>query len=1372
MATNHKLFSSLMNVRLTALLFLLTTCTSVFSQQTFPVHFEHGTEYFPENFATVRQSQHVDGKEIVNGVYVRFIQLESIMDAPTRAAFEAKGAKIIGYIQFGAYLVLLPQNFDLKSLDTFAPRSVIPVKSDWKIAKSLREQPYGDWAVRGNYLDINIQVYPHLRIAEGAMLCQKAELEVLQEGNQNGFLQLRVHKNRLDEIAAMPFVQYMELIPPPGQKEDTRGRSLHRANLVASDGPMGKKYDGAGVGVLVRDDGRLGPHIDIQGRLKNFATDPETSGTHGDGVVGIIGGAGNLDPTMKGMAAGTTVYSLDYVNNFQDQTMPLFFNENVTLTNSSYSDGCNAGYSLAAQTVDRQLFQNPTLMHIFSAGNSNDNNCGYGAGTQWGNITGGHKMAKNAIATANIFADATLVQSSSRGPAYDGRLKPDISANGQGQGSLDPNNAYQVFGGTSGAAPGIAGCLAQLTHAYRTIYNVPDAPSALLKATILNTANDLGNVGPDFRFGWGHINAWRALQLLEQNNWLENSTDQNGSNTHTLEIPADVKEAKIMLYWSEPPASVNNSRALINDLDLTVTDGSGTVNLPWVLNPTPVPALLNAPAGKGRDSLNNVEQVLLVNPAAGNYTIEVKGTEVPLGPQPYYLVWEFVKDEIKITYPAGGEGFVPGEVERIHWDAYGNTGTFTLRYSTDGGNTFVPITSLGGDRRMYDWTVPNTVTGKLHLMIFRGMVNDTTDFPASIVPVPQNLQVTKVCLDSITLGFDAVNDTLSYEGYLMGNKYMELKGSSSTNSITMPFQNTGGEQWLSVRSSHPDGTAGRRAVAIYWPGGILNCPQQFDLDVAEMLSPAGNAVIACSASEINISLRVNNGGLNASVGATANYQVNNEPPVSEPLPDIPAGSNLDYTFQTPLSLNTNGDISLKTWVVLPNDVVTFNDTLTLDFPVISATTNQLFVENFESEPKLPVGWAQVNPDVSEADGLGWELTDELSTSIVGPDDIIGRSLHLNFFDYGPDKEGQEDYLYMIPVDLSGLVDPTLTFYVAYAPFNATFFDGLRVEVFANCDLSATPDIIWEKSGADLATVPNQTGYFYADSGADWRIESADLSAYEGQNIVMRFVSVNGYGNSLYLDNIGISSIELPSAAFIAPDTICRLDTLTFEAIPSVSGSTYAWNFGSAANPGSANGIGPHAVLYPTAGNKTVRLIVTNAFGADTMIQIMNVRHIAVANFTFVQDGLNASFTNTSTNSTTYLWDFGDNTTSTEANPMHTYAAPGTYTVTLSATNACRTHQKTATLGVTGINELTEKVGVLILPNPTAGDFAVELNSNIDGPVQLSLFDAAGRILTTRETMVSQGISRVRFEQLNLPKGIYQLNIQADGKQASFNVVVQ
>ena len=269
---------------------------------------------------------------------------------------------------------------------------------------------------RHGLIDLNVQVYPHISIARGAELCRQNGFTVLQEGNQNGYLELRLPIENIDALSSMPFIRYLELVPPPGEPEDTRGRSLHRANLVDSDHAFGKHYNGDGVRVMVRDDGIVGPHADFKGRLDNRA-DLNDVANHADWVSGAMAGAGNIDPRAKGMAPGAKVYVVDYNPSFQDQTLNLHLDENVTITNTSYSNNCNAGYTLFSQTVDDQMFEHPTLTHVFSAGNMGTANCQYGAGSGWGNITGGHKMAKNAFLVANLIADGTLSNSSSRGPA-------------------------------------------------------------------------------------------------------------------------------------------------------------------------------------------------------------------------------------------------------------------------------------------------------------------------------------------------------------------------------------------------------------------------------------------------------------------------------------------------------------------------------------------------------------------------------------------------------------------------------------------------------------------------------------------------------------------------------------------------------------------------------------------------------------------------------------------------------------------------------------------------------------------------------------------------------------------------------------------
>jgi len=250
---------------------------------------------------------------------------------------------------------------------------------------------------------------------------------------------------------------------------------------------------------------------------------------------------------------------------------------------------------------------------------------------------------------------------------------------------------------------------------------------------------------------------------------------------------------------------------------------------------------------------------------------------------------------------------------------------------------------------------------------------------------------------------------------------MQLKGTTNANTITFPIQNAGPEKWLSVRSSYSDGTAGRRALAINWPGGLFNCPQPFDLGLTKMVSPAGNAIVSCGQSNLNITIQVRNEGLNPLIGALAAYQINNDPPISEALPNLQPGEIIDFNFQTPVTINTSGVISIKTWVAYAGDFINFNDTINRSFQLVVEASNQFFTENFEAAPGFPNGWVSINPD----ERVGWNSTDDLVLGIVGPDDLLGRALYMDFYRYGPNLSGAEDYLYMIPVDLAGLNNPQI-----------------------------------------------------------------------------------------------------------------------------------------------------------------------------------------------------------------------------------------------------------------------------------------------------------------------------------------------------------
>ena len=93
----------------------------------------------------------------------------------------------------------------------------------------------------------------------------------------------------------------------------------------------------------------------------------------------------------------------------------------------------------------------------------------------------------------------------------------------------------------------------------------------MIKASLLNSADDFGNVGPDFQYGWGRVNALRALQMIENVQYLSGTISQGQSQTVQVPVPAGVKEVRIMTYWLDYEWSPIAATALVKDPDMTVS---------------------------------------------------------------------------------------------------------------------------------------------------------------------------------------------------------------------------------------------------------------------------------------------------------------------------------------------------------------------------------------------------------------------------------------------------------------------------------------------------------------------------------------------------------------------------------------------------------------------------------------------------------------------------------------------------------------------------------------------------------------------------------------------------------------------------------
>ena len=755
----------------------------------------------------------------VENRFFAFLQFKKIPSADEKAKIQEKGIILLDYLPDMAFTASIPLTINPNELYNFGVEFIVNIQPEFKLSRELAIGNYPSHALSGNQIELAVFAYKTIDQNDFLNTLKRNDFEVLdKQVSRNGAV-VKVNISDIKALASIAAIKYVEPVEAPPVKDGIKGRANGRANTLSS--APGTGFDGTGVVIAVADDGGIG-HEDFRGRFTDFNT--SQGGTHGDMTAGLTSGCGNLDPTKVGMGTGT------YLNMYGISGYPHVVNAisnlnslGTVITSTSYSQGCGGLYDATARDLDEDVHDQNVLLHVFSAGNSASSSCSsiYGSlvasdGRRYGNITGGRKAAKNSIAVANLLYDDSRVASSSRGPCEDGRIKPDISATGNSQQSTGPNNTYLNAGGTSAAAPTTAGIATMLYQAYKSKNGNNNPNSALIKGIMLNTADDLGRPGPDFDFGWGRVNARRAYEVINNTQYINSSIAQGGNNNHSITVPANTKQVKVMVIWLDPEGSTSASKALVNNLDMTLSSSSQTYQ-PWILNTNATIAALQQNATRGVDNVNNMEQVTIDNPSAGTYTVNVTGSAVPVGPQAYHVIYYFVPDEIVMTYPSGGEFFVPGETEFLQWDAFGNTGNFTLQYSTNNGSSWTTVSSsISGAERHYDWVVPSAITGQALVRITRsGLTGSSTAF--NILGLPGNISVAANGGGNATVSWTAVAGANGYDIYSLGTKYMEIIGSSTTTSFNLTGLSNGGNNWYSVRAKHSgNGITGRRANAVQY----------------------------------------------------------------------------------------------------------------------------------------------------------------------------------------------------------------------------------------------------------------------------------------------------------------------------------------------------------------------------------------------------------------------------------------------------------------------------------------------------------------------------------------------------------------------------
>ncbi len=918
------------------------------------------------------------------GVNFAIIQFEQLPTENEKQQLKNAGIELLDYIPNNAYTVTITGAINETVLLQTKARSVIELTPQQKMHSSLSAGLFPAWAVKvQGTVDVWIS-FPR------SMMYEKVKQELAGKNidiisdlyKAYNILSLRVAAERVFELASLPFIEYVQ--PAPGEDKPLNGwtnwnRDGSKATLL--NAPLsvgGRNLKGTGVVIGVGDNADPQLHVDFTNRLiSRAATSYAAHGTH---VAGIVGGAGLRDELRTGFAPKSTIITQVYAG-ILNNSAAYVKDYGMVITNNSYGNidecGYHGLYDLYSRILDQQAFTLPNLENIFAAGNSGSTTCSPYA-TGFRTVLGGYQSAKNVLTVGNATPIGTLFSTSSRGPVRDGRIKPEIIAIGTYIVSCGPNppfNYYWENTGTSMAAPAVAGGAGLLYQRFRQLTGI-NPKNALVKALLCNGADDWGRDGPDYKNGFGLMNLWRSVDMLE-NNRIDSATITTGAtNPLVINVPAGLSKLKVMLVWNDPAAAVLASQTLVNDLDLEVeTPAPISTILPRLLDT--IPANVDVTAGVGVDHINNIEQVTINNPAAGNYTIKIKGTGVPQSsPQQYFVVYDYVPVDLKLVGPVGGDTYIPGERVLIQWDSYGDpTSTFTLDYSLNNGASWTLLdANVPADIRFwtggpdFGFLVGNTPTTQALIRVTKNTTGaSSTSFPFTILAQPVVTLAPDInqCEGYITINWTNATGATDYEVMMLQGDEMVAVATTPGNTYTFKGLSKDTTYWVTVRT-RINGIPGRRALAIFRKPNTGSCSgvvSDGDIKLDAIVSPSSSGRILTSTSlgnSVPVTIRIKNLDDIATVGnITVGYTLNGGPPVIEVLvnPNIPAGSTLLYTFLSGnINMSVIGTYDLIAGVSIPGDPVLQNNGLTktvkqLSNPVISSINYPAaFTDNFDASP--------------------------------------------------------------------------------------------------------------------------------------------------------------------------------------------------------------------------------------------------------------------------------------------------------------------------------------------------------------------------------------------------------------------------------------
>ncbi len=738
-------------------------------------------------------------------------------------------------------------------------------------------------------------------------------------------------------------------------------------NLSGSSANMKNKlaiWDGASV---------LATHQEFVGRIIQ-KDNPSATSDHSTHVAGTMIASG-VNPSAKGMAYGLQgLIAYDYLSDLTEIATEA---PNILLSNHSYSiiSGWNYNstqsrwefngrttdnedykfgyYSSDSQALDSIAYNAPFYLIVKSAGNNRSEN-GPAVGQPYFRFNASNQMAsagnrpagisnndsydiiswdcgaKNILTVGAVSGlpggygrkeDVVIAPFSSWGPTDDGRIKPDVVADGINV--LSPintsNTSYASYSGTSMSSPNAAGSLLLLQEYYSKLKGATSfLRSATLKGLAIHTADEAGFApGPDYQFGWGLLNVLKASDFITnfaaKNNdttsatlMYENTLAQGGTFTKTV-IATGKGPLSATICWTDVKGNVDNinvlnnrTKNLVNDLDIRITKGTRTYQ-PWTLD-------VNNPsfaAIPGDNITDNVERIDIDSTIPGqSYTITVshKGT-LARANQAYSLLVSGVGGVAYCTSASGGGG---ARIDSVNFKTIHVANSAGSKTYTNNTNYVADIEASQTIPISIRTSTADATTNPRIVKVFIDYNNNGTFETSELV-------ATSGTLASTSTVFNA--DITTPSGLTVGNICL----------MRIVVQETSTASDVAACGTYGKGETQDYRVRIVSPSN--------DVSISDILSPSASN---CGSAAQYVTVNIKNNGsaeqTNIPITATiaSGSTVLGNLSFTYPGP-ISALSTVTYTFQTPFATTGGTTYTITATTALPTDQNPANNTLVSTF---------------------------------------------------------------------------------------------------------------------------------------------------------------------------------------------------------------------------------------------------------------------------------------------------------------------------------------------------------------------------------------------------------------------------------------------------------